>query len=256
MKRIKSGLYALLGQRAYLRLVHLVFRLAYRSGWLRRDSNYAFHYFVSRLVKRGDYVIDIGANLGYFSMVFADLIGQEGRLWSVEPVPVYRQILMQFLGRRSNVEILPYALGDQPGEVQMGVPGKHPYRHGLTRILTGEEAMVTDHVFRVEVRTPGDLFGRLSRLDYVKCDVEGYESHILPLMFDLFQRFRPLVQVELARENRAAIFSLFSGLEYQAYALAGQTLHALADAGAPAAGDVLFIPREKVSSVKELIPGR
>jgi FkbM family methyltransferase len=256
IQTIKRILFRLLGRAVYLRMISRLYFLAYRSGWLRRNDNYEFHYFVRHLVKSGDYVIDIGANLGYYSVLFSELAGPEGRVWSVEPVPLYQQILKENLGGRENVEVVPYALGEETGTAQMGIPaGDQPYRHGLTRILTGEQGKAPAAAFEVEIRDPSTLFDHLGRLDYIKCDVEGYEDKVLPPMQPLIRRFRPLVQVELSAGNRPGIFNLFHAERYRAYALRNQRLDLLKDPHQPAPGDVLFVPEEKDGELKMWMKG-
>lgn len=253
MQQIKHWLFELMGRERYLKLVSRGYFLAYRLGLLRSNRDYEFHYFIRHLVHPGDRVIDIGANLGYYSVLFSDLAGPSGQVWSVEPVPLYRRILAANIARRDNVHIVPYALGDEAGAVQMGVPGSRPHRHGLTRILSsGEKEQVAD-TFEVEIRNPVELFKDLDRLDYVKCDVEGYEIHVLPEMLPLFQRFRPAVQVELASENRPAIFELFLSENYRAFYLRDQQLHPLENPAQPAFGDILFYPAEQLQRIEEWV---
>ncbi len=253
MQSIKRYLFAWLGRERYLFLVSRLYFTAYRWGALRNDPEYELHYFVRKLVRKGDWVIDIGANLGYYSVLFADLAGPQGKVFSVEPVPLYRRVLERNLGGRSNVAIVPYALGEREGSVLMGIPGEQPYRHGLTRVLDEAEQETTGHHFEVRIRPPQQLFGELERLDYIKCDVEGYEHHVLPPMEEHIRRFRPIVQVELAPENRTALFELFAAATYRAFYVQGQRLHPLPEAATPSMGDVLFIPSEKIAGLAEFI---
>jgi FkbM family methyltransferase len=161
-------------------------------------------------------------------------------------------VLERNLGERGNVAIVPFALGEREGSVLMGIPGEQPYRHGLTRVLDEGEQGTTGHHFEVRIRPPQQLFGDLERLDYIKCDVEGYEHHVLPPMEEHIRRFRPIVQVELAPENRAVLFDLFAAADYRAFFVQDQQLHELPDAATPAMGDVLFIPSEKIAALAEL----
>jgi FkbM family methyltransferase len=213
-RRMKALLYRLLGRRLYLYLVSQLFFLAYRTGLLRDDPEYACHYYVRRFVEPGDTVIDIGANLGYYSVLFAEWAGPTGQVYSVEPVPLFREILRRNVRSFSQVEVVPYALGKEPATVKMGVPDTAaPHRHGMTRILPAEE----DATFEAEVRTPASVFADLSRLDYVKCDIEGHEGEVLPAMEDLLREHRPILQVEVSDENRRPIYQMMEEFGYQAY---------------------------------------
>jgi len=236
---MKAFLYRVLGRRWYLYLVSQLFFLAYRTGLLRGDPEYACHYYVRRFVEPGDTVIDIGANLGYYTVLFAEWVGEEGRVYSVEPVPLFRDILRQNAGSFSQVEVAPYGLGREPATVQMGVPETAaPYRHGMTRIVSSED----EATFEAKVRTPTALFGDLSRLDYVKCDIEGHEGEVLPAMEGLLREHRPVVQVEVADENRRSIYDLMTGLNYRAYFVEGDTLVEIQSPRDRTEGDWIFRP--------------
>jgi FkbM family methyltransferase len=251
MHQVKRWLFDRLGRERYLFLVSRGYFTAFRLGLLRQHPEYEIHHFVQHLVREGDRVIDIGANLGYYSIIFSDLVGPEGHVWSVEPVPLYRRILKRNMGRRANIEIVPFALGEVVGRVEMGVPGDQPHRHGLTRVLEEDESDQIDQTFTVEVRVPDELFSGIDRLNYIKCDVEGYEIHVIPPMLEMIRTFRPIVQVELAGKNRQPIFALFIKENYQAFYVRDQHLHALQHASQPFFGDTLFIPHERAGTLAE-----
>ncbi len=237
--RIKALLYRVLGRRWYLYLVSQLFFLAYRTGLLRDDPEYACHYYVRRFVEPGDTIIDIGANLGYYTVLFAEWVGAEGRVYSVEPVPLFRDILRRNARSFSQVEVVPYALGSEPATVQMGVPeSAAPYRHGMTRIVSSDE----EASFEAEVRPPEALFGDLPRLDYVKCDVEGHEGAVLPAMTELLREHRPVVQVEVADDNRPPIYQMMEDLGYRAYFVQDASLVEIESPDAPTEGDWIFRP--------------
>jgi FkbM family methyltransferase len=239
-RRIKALLYRVLGRRWYLYLVSQLFFLAYRTGLLRDDPEYACHYYVRRFVEPGDTVIDIGANLGYYTVLFAEWVGEDGRVYSVEPVPLFRKILRRNARSFAQVEVVPYALGSEAATVQMGVPASAAsHRHGMTRIVSSED----EATFEAEVRTPETLFRDLARLDYVKCDVEGHEGKVLPAMTSLLEEHRPIVQVEVADQNRRLIYDLMAEMDYQGYFVEGDTLVEIQSPTDRTKGDWIFRPQ-------------
>lgn len=241
---LKAWLYRVLGRERYLRLVSRLFFLAYRSGWLRALPTFACHYYARRLIEPGDYVIDIGANLGYYTVLFAEWTGTEGKVFGVEPVPLYRSVLRRNTERFDHVEILPYALGRNSETVRMGIPGTNPHRHGLTRILRQEEGRDVAQTFEAEVRPPDVVFEGLARLDYVKCDVEGYEGEVLPAMETLIREHRPILQVEIAPENRPKIYHMLDRLGYEAYFVGeGRLIPIRGPEDDRARGDWIFRPQ-------------
>ena len=108
MKFIKKVLYLIFDERVYFRIISMSFFILYFSGLLKISRKFKMHYFVSKLIRKGDTIIDIGANLGYYTRIFARATGSEGIVWAVEPVPLYRKTLKKNLNGISNIIILPY----------------------------------------------------------------------------------------------------------------------------------------------------
>ena len=237
---LKRLLFRLLGRRLYLRLVSSFYFVSYDKGWLRNSPDYKWHYFVTGLIKPGDVVIDIGANLGYFARVFLSSIGSTGQLWCVEPLRVHRDILETQLEGHPNAHVLPYALGSEPGTLPMGTPLDAPFRHGLTRGISPEGQPDMEIIETAEVRTPNDVFSDLDRIDYIKCDVEGAELTVLEAMRSLLAKYKPKVQVEISAENRKPLWDLFHDLGYQPYALHQGRLERVNSLDAQVKGDWLW----------------
>jgi FkbM family methyltransferase len=256
---MRRFLYVLLGPRGYLRVVSRAFFVLFRGGWLRSRPAYFDHYVAETLIREGDRVIDIGANLGYYALPFSDRVGPAGRVFAVEPVELFRDVMAANLAGRSNVEVLACALGHTDGiEVEIGIPSGHPhFRHGLAHVLTPGERESQVMVFTATMRHPMGLFGNLESLDYVKCDVEGYEAHILPLMVPLFERLHPIVQVETAGESRQKMLALFSGMGYHSFRAGKHHVHPLTGEDATHhGGDLLFIHPSRSVQVNTATPTR
>ena len=88
-------LYRLLSLEGYLRVVSRLFFLTRALGIGRRGRALEYNYHLPNLVSRGATAIDIGANLGYYTRPLADIVGAEGRVYAVEPVPVIFDVLKQ-----------------------------------------------------------------------------------------------------------------------------------------------------------------
>ncbi|MFO7756428.1 MAG: FkbM family methyltransferase [Bacteroidales bacterium] len=226
MKFIKKALYFIFNERAYFSIISKLFFILYFSGLLRSSKKFRMHYFVTALINRGDTIIDIGANLGYYTRIFARACGPGGNVYAVEPVPLYRRILKKNTSGLDQVKILPYALGDRESVEEMGIPGDQPYRHGLTRII-GKDEDKEKASFSVQVKTPEALFSGLDQLDYIKCDIEGYENRVIPGFAEIIRRDRPIIQIELSEENREAVNKFLTGEGYRSYIPAKKGLAAV-----------------------------
>ena len=77
-----------------------------------------------------------------------------------------------------------------------------------------EDGGRSDVEFTAEMRRGSELFARPPRLDFIKCDIEGYEAVVMEEMRPLLERFRPTVLIETGGENRPRIVRLFTQLGY------------------------------------------
>ncbi len=219
-KPLHRLLYRLLPLEGYLRAVSLLCFAALRLGIGRRSPAMEYLYHLPRLVRPGDICIDIGANLGYYTRPLARLVGPRGRVYAVEPVPPVVAVLRRNLRRRTNVEIFACALGDGERTVRMGNDSVRSAGYfGTGRNFVNESGAAAAMEFTAPMRRGSELFARLERLDFIKCDIEGYETVVLGEMRPLLERFRPTVLVETGGENRTRIVALFGELGYRGFTL-------------------------------------
>ena len=216
-------LYRLLSLENYLRVVSRMFFL-YRALELGRGGRaleYVYH--LPQLVKQGDKVIDIGANLGYYTCPLADLVGEEGRVYAVEPVPVIFSVLKRNVGKRRNVELLNYALGEECRTIEMANDSVASAGYfGTGRNFVSEGELSKDAVrFTAQMQRGSELFGAMEQIDFIKCDIEGYERVVLPELRPLIEKFHPTVLVETDGESRQQMIRMFTELGYRAYMLVG-----------------------------------
>jgi FkbM family methyltransferase len=128
-------------------------------------------------------VFDVGAHAGQFSKLFAKL-APNGKVFAFEPSVYARSILKPALAwnRLTHVEIVPMGLSDADGELVLHTPIK---RHGGLGFglahLGGDQSERPSMTQTVKLTTlDGFVASRgLTRLDFIKADVEGWESHIL-----------------------------------------------------------------------------
>ncbi|MDR0688162.1 MAG: FkbM family methyltransferase [Prevotellaceae bacterium] len=222
---------------------------------LKRNRMYSLHYFVKNLIKKGDVVIDIGANLGYYSILFAEWTGPAGKVYSVEPVGIYNKIFWEKARKYPNIRLYPYALGLEEKNIELVSSPQVGYlRTGLPHIYNSEkDGKIENQEFRFEaqMKIPSVLFNYLERIDYIKCDVEGFEYIVLSDMKEIIRRCKPIVQVEVWSENEDKVLDLFDELKYAPCKLRGNQLVKIAERGGGKSmpGDYIFIPDFKVVSM-------
>ena len=216
-------LYRLLSLENYLRVVSRMFFLYRALGLGRGGRALEYVYHLPQLVKQGDKVIDIGANLGYYTCPLADLVGEGGRVYAVEPVPVIFSVLKRNVGKRRNVELLNYALGVECRTIEMANDSVASAGYfGTGRNFVSEGELSKDAVrFTAQMKRGSELFGGMEKIDFIKCDIEGYERVVLPELRPLIEKFHPTVLVETDGESRQQIIRMFTELGYSAYMLVG-----------------------------------
>jgi len=220
MKTIRKVCIKVLGIRCYLSFISSIYVALTKKGYL--SAKYPELFFLEKIIKKGDYCIDIGANLGYYSVKMSALCGQQGKVFAVEPVPMFYTIWKKNVKQSGlqNLELFPYALGSSEGVIQMGMPEKDGLaHHGMTKVAsTSNETFVK--FFEVNMKVPDQLFKDISRLDFVKCDIEGYEYIAFSNMTQTIKTYKPIIQSELSgAENRANVISLFESMGYTTYFL-------------------------------------
>lgn len=213
-------LYRTLSLENYLRVVSGLFFLYRQLGLGRYAPATEYVYHLPQLVGAGDVCIDIGANLGYYARPMSQLAGPEGRVYAVEPVAPIRRVLSRNLRRCPNTEILPFALGTEDRPVVMANDSVRETGYlGTGRNAVSDKAAEGATTFTAEMRRGSELFAQLGRLDFIKCDIEGYETVVMEEMRPLLERFRPTVLIETGGGNRPQIIRLFTELGYRGYTL-------------------------------------
>ncbi|PHI19493.1 methyltransferase FkbM [Lewinellaceae bacterium SD302] len=250
---IRKILYRFLSFEQYLYVLSQLYFTSFNLGLLKNNRAYAYPYFLKNLIYKGDTVIDIGANLGYMSVLYSKLVGDSGKVHSVEPVAPVLKVLRRNTGGLKNVTIYPYALGTEEKTILLGNntrlkqgyvgSGSH---FVLDKKLT--DATEADQMFEAEMKRGSELFGSLNRIDFIKCDIEGFEIVVLPEMKDILSRFKPLLLVESNTGQRGELIDFFSGLGYLAYVLDEDNRLVLTNAGEKM--DIVFAHPENAERIQ------
>lgn len=160
---------------------------------------------VTRIMLRqlapGHVVFDVGAHVGYFSALAADVVGRSGAVHAFEPAEQTRQILSRNLGALDQVRVVPSAVSERTGEMQLNDFGpafasfnslrdarvSAALCHGLQRRTYSVSAIsIDDHVRDLGVEP-----------DLVKIDAESAELLILRGMANTIAKSRPAIIVEV-----------------------------------------------------------
>jgi FkbM family methyltransferase len=183
-----------------------------------------------KYVTPGSTVVDIGANMGTFTVRLAQLVGTTGKVVAFEPQRfIYQQLCGNlFVNRLHNVETYNCAIGDRQGVVTMtpidytrGAPGEVRINN------SGGEQVPT---------TPLDLF-ELQNVSLIKMDVERYEPFVFVGAEQTIRKNRPVILFELTTLPLPDfppnfVLDTLKALNYNVYLINGQ-------------GDYLAMPAER-----------
>jgi len=250
MGTLKKILFKILSQRAYLRTLHRSFYLLYDLGFLKKDARFKYHYMVKQLIEPDYSVVDIGANLGYFSRNFARL-ANKGKVTSIEPVPVFFETLSHFMKKYPNTTLYNVALGSEEGSITMVLPQSNGMiRTGLPHIAESEEEKKMHQTQEVKIVKGSELFGRLDKIDYIKCDIEGYELNVFKEIKPVLEKQLPFVQIEIAEKNLTEMLALFSSMNYTQFGI--KDFKFIRENGyQEEEGDFFFVPPTRLQAFEE-----
>ncbi len=146
------------------------------------------------LITPGDWVIDIGANVGHYTKRFSELVGANGRVIAFESVPTTFSLLSTniLLFAHANVTLINAAVSDKLDVVGMNIP---KFSTGLTNYYQAHLSSAVDSKLSV-LTMPLDSLCINQRISLVKIDVEGHESFVLAAMQKLIETHYPTLIVE------------------------------------------------------------
>jgi FkbM family methyltransferase len=131
-----------------------------------------------RILRPGGVVVDVGANVGYFTALAARLVGERGRVFAFEPSPYAFERLSAMVLRNKLRSVVPVraALDERRGSDMLYLPPESAHNHSPTMASAGGGNAVA-----VDVRTLDDCLDEwgVSSVDLLKLDVEGFEHRVL-----------------------------------------------------------------------------
>ena len=143
------------------------------------------------LLREGMIVLDIGANVGFFSLLIAQRVGRIGRVYAFEPVPSIFVRLKENIALNGfeNIVPVPIAISSYSGKTNMTV------YYGASSLFR----RVSDEFVEVPTERLDDFVERegIERVDAIKLDVEGAELHVIRGADKTIRRFKPIMMVEI-----------------------------------------------------------
>lgn len=161
-------------------------------------------------LRPGMHVLDIGANIGYYTMLSASLVQSSGSVTAIEPNPDSTRLLEASRRANSfdNVIVLQVAAGREPGLLVL----HGSYSDAMTTAAPDDAAALINSTtvpcFRVD-----DLIPRNKNIDFVKIDVQGAEYNALLGASELIRRCHPTIVSEFSPDAMPGISGV-DGVQY------------------------------------------
>src|SRR6266705_5459539 len=162
-----------------------------RDRFVTSEPEYSI---LSSLISAGDWVIDVGANVGHYTKRFSELVGATGRVIAFEPVPETFALLaanLQVLPK-TNVTLINAAVSDKTNLVGMSVPA---FDTGLRTFYQAHLTDSSDSSLRVLTLCLNNL-NFTHKITLIKIDAEGHEAGVLRGMHQILIRDKPTLIVE------------------------------------------------------------
>jgi FkbM family methyltransferase len=171
--------------------------------------------FLARYIRPGMTIIDVGANFGYYTVLFSALSGPSGHVIAIEPVPTTVALLkdtIELNGFASRTRLVAAAAGAEPSSTaHLVVPDREP--KNSTIVDVPREGSTPVPSFTID-----ELVRDFERIDLVKIDAEGAEINVIAGMRETIARCRPAILLEYnaARYNKPDEFLNYLLGEYGA----------------------------------------
>ncbi len=142
------------------------------------------------VIKKGDTILDIGANIGFHTLYFAELTGETGKVIAFEPVPTNFAKLTYNVGLNTfkNIELRNIALGNKAENISIkaDINSNNP---GAYHLFDREG----DVLINCQI---GDELIKDQPIDFIKIDVEGYESFVIDGLTQTIKKNKPIIVFE------------------------------------------------------------
>jgi FkbM family methyltransferase len=185
-------------------------------------TDYLMH---SGVLKEGDIVLDIGANIGYYVLIESQLVGEKGKVYAVEPVRSNFELLEKNvqLNNLKNVSTFQFAFGEKDAKSEIYVSDKSNWC-AMNKDAAGGKILFAQEV---SMQTVDTFLEDKAPPDFIRMDVEGYEYQVIKGMAKTLKSntkilielhpWRPFLEPEkmdelfdiLERNNFRAQFAVF-----------------------------------------------
>ena len=182
-----------------------------------------------QLIGSGDTVIEVGANIGAHSLIISKIIGNDGRLISIEPTSyAFNKLQKNFNLNPSlkvNTTLLQTYISNNDNEKVQKIRSSWQIHE------SNQSKEERDEQYDGEVTSLDRLFNDISNVNFLKIDVDGFDYKVLSGARKLINNFKPIVFIELGEyhlnlngDSALDILKFFSKSNYEGVLETGETI--------------------------------
>ena len=216
------------------------FKVKYKTFWgdimhfYLPEGNAIYYYgffeanltnFLLNYIQKGDTVIDVGAHVGYYSMLCSSLVEESGKVYSFEPTPRTFNTLKENTSSKGNVVVNNNAVLDKEMEIEFVDYGPKFSAFNSFKKRESDEMKFLSAPERIKVKAISlDKYCEKNNIipNFIKIDAEGAEYLILQAMVDILKNNMPIVSIEVAgedewKDNCSKSISMLKEFGYKAF---------------------------------------
>lgn len=171
----------------------------YIDRWLFTGADFepSLVSLVRKYLSKNDNFLDLGSNIGYFSLIASNIVKENGTVYAFEPMPptIERLKANIALNKINNIQIIKKAASNKSGIVRFKTPSDKIRNSGRSSMRTIEENFIE---LDVEMVAIDSMLDDIKKIRLIKMDIEGAEALALEGMAGLISRDRPVIIMELS----------------------------------------------------------
>ena len=185
---------------------------------LYRNIEPDFQKILKKNISEGDTVFDIGANIGYVSVVLSKLVGDKGKVFSFEAIPhTSTEFLVNInLNNCTNITLIQKALSNENKKVTFRIPDGGT-NHSMASMVWHKKEDDTINVEVDSIILDEDKDLKHLSPSFIKIDVEGSEGMVISGMKELISREKPIIYIECSNRGRETVWNTLKDLNYSCY---------------------------------------
>ncbi len=218
--------------------------------------------FFINFLKEGDTVFDIGAHVGYYSVLASDLVGEKGHVYSFEPTPRTFNNLQENASHKKNITPYNKAILDKETTIDFFDYGPKYSAFNSFKKRVAEEIVFRNDAEKISVQTLSiDKFCKTHNVspDFIKIDAEGAEYLILQAMEFVLENNKPVISIEVSTQKEWLVglheaYKIFKKYNYICYEITLEGFLVEANPHEPRFYDnLIFLHPSKLTKVQHLI---